>query len=42
MKAKLWGFPRKQREDSIKNKDVGIENPVCIRNNQKCLGELQE
>lgn len=37
MKGKLWSFP--------KNKDiqrVEIETPLCVTNNQKSLGELQE
>ena len=42
MKTKLRGFPGKQRQNSTKNKDVGIENSLCVRNNQKFLGELQE
>lgn len=42
MKTKLRGFLGKQRENSTKNKDVGIENSVYVRNNQKFLGELQE
>ena len=42
MKTKLRGFPGKQRENSTKNKDVGIENSLYVRNNQKFLGELQE
>lgn len=35
MQAKRGGFLRKQREDSIKHKDVqrvGIKIPVCFRN----------
>ena len=42
MKTKLRGFLGKQRDNSTKNKDVGKENSVYIRNNQKFLGELQE
>lgn len=41
-----WNFYHKGQAMRLpKNKDVqrvGIENPVCIRNNQKFLGELQE
>ena len=42
MKTKLRGFLGKQRDNSTKNKDVGKENSVYVRNNQKFLGELQE
>lgn len=42
MKTKLRGFLGKQRDNSTKNKDVGKENSVYIRENQKFLGELQE
>lgn len=41
-----WNFYHEGQAMRLpKNKDVqrvGIENPVCIRNNQKFLGELQE